>query len=192
VASIEITKIPNFISDEECGILVDAFESNALTNSANDFWDDMIVYPEKITDHDVLGLMAETCNRTRDVILDTYKPEKIFNDSIMLCRWDVGKALTPHVDNQDTHEYSTPWRTYSSLVYLNDKFEGGEIFFPRLDLTLQPMTGLLVIFSSGPEHQHGVKAVTTGKRYTMPSWYTTDESRKNELSTSPAIHRSAR
>ena len=177
----EIKKIPNFISDEECDILVDAFENNSLTNTANDFWDNMIVYPATIADRGVLGLMAKTGSRTREVILETYQPDQIYSDSIMLCRWDVGKQLTPHIDNQDSHEYSTPWRTYSSLVYLNEEYEGGEIFFPRLDLLLKPTKGLLVIFSSGPEHEHGVKPVTAGKRYTMPSWYTTDKTRKNEL-----------
>ena len=34
-------------------------------------------------------------------------------------------------------------------------------------------------------HEHGVKAVTAGQRYTMPSWYTTDEAHKNELSLPP-------
>jgi hypothetical protein len=181
MSSTEIIRIPAFVSDEDCAILVDAFEKNALTNTANDFWDDMIVYPNKITDNNVLGLMVETGRRTREVILEEYKPEKIYGDSIMLCRWDVGKELTPHIDNQATHQYSTPWRDFSSLVYLNDDFEGGEIFFPRLDIALKPSKGLLVIFSSGAEHEHGVKAVTKGKRYTMPSWYTTDESHKNEL-----------
>jgi hypothetical protein len=181
MASTQIVKIPNFISDDDCAILVDAFESNALTNSANGFWDNMIVYPGTIKDGDVLGLMARTGDRTRAVILEEYKPERIYSDSIMLCRWDVGKQLPPHIDNQDTHEYSTPWRNYSSLVYLNEDYEGGEIFFPRLDLSLRPSTGMLVIFSSGAEHQHGVTEITAGKRYTMPSWYTTDESHKNEL-----------
>jgi len=176
-----ITRIRHFISAAECAVLIEAFESNALTNSANDYWDDMIVYPKTITDPAVLGLMARTSSRTRDVILEKYRPERIFSDSIMLCRWDVGKELTPHIDNQATHAYSTPWRTYSSLVYLNDDFEGGEIFFPRLKLALRPEQGLLVIFSSGPEHEHGVKPVTAGRRYTMPSWYTTDESHRNEL-----------
>ena len=172
MTSIEIIKIPNFISDEECAILVAAFENNALTNSANGFCD-------------ILELMIKTSTRTRKAILDVYKPKEIFSDSIMLCRWDVEKQLTPHIDNQDSHEYSTPWRTYSSLVYLNEDFEGGEIFFPRLKEALKPTTGMLVIFSSGPEHEHGVKAVTAGQRYTMPSWYTTDEAHKNELSVPP-------
>ena len=179
--SLDIIKLPGFISDEECAILVEAFENTALTNSANGFWDNMIVYPAKITDRDILELMINTSTRTREVIMDRYKPKEIFSDSIMLCRWDVGKQLTPHIDNQDSHEYSTPWRTYSSLVYLNGGFEGGDIFFPRLNEVLKPTTGMLVIFSSGPEHEHGVKAVTAGQRYTMPSWYTTDESHKNEL-----------
>ncbi len=182
MTSVDIIKIPGFISDKECALLVDAFESNALTNSANGFWDNMIVYPGKITDHNILRLMIDTSSRTREVIIESYKPKKIYSDSIMLCRWDVGKQLTPHIDNQDSHDYSTPWRTYSSLVYLNEEFEGGEIFFPRCNEVLKPTTGMLVIFSSGPEHEHGVKAVTAGMRYTMPSWYTTDESHKNELS----------
>ena len=96
MTAVEITKIPNFISDEDCSLLVDAFERNALTNSANDFWDDMIVYPGKITDRNVLGLMANTGRRTREVILKNYQPEEIFSDSIMLCRWGVGKKLTAH------------------------------------------------------------------------------------------------
>ena len=185
MTSIEIIKIPNFISDEECAILVDAFENNALKNSANGFWDNMIVYPAKLTDRDILELKINTSTRTRKAILDLYKPKEIFSDSIMLCQWDVGKQLTSHIDNQDSHEYSTPWRTYSSLVYLNEDFEGGEIFFPRLNEALKPATGMLVIFSSGPEHEHGVKAVTAGQRYTMPSWYTSDEAHKNELSMPP-------
>ncbi|MEJ6539216.1 MAG: 2OG-Fe(II) oxygenase, partial [Halioglobus sp.] len=114
----------------------------------------MIVYPAKITDRDILELMIDTSTRTREAILDVYKPKEIFSDSIMLCRWDVGKQLTPHIDNQDSHEYSTPWRTYSSLVYLNEDFEGGEIFSPRLNEALNPTPGMLVIFSSGPEHEH--------------------------------------
>lgn len=178
---VAITRVPDFLNAKECKILVDAFESNALTNTANDFWDDMIVYPATISDPQVITLMAETGRRTREVILDRYQPGEIFSDSIMLCRWDAGKELKPHIDNRDTHEYSTPWRTFSSLVYLNDEFEGGEIFFPRLDLAIKPTRGLLVIFSSGSEHEHGVRAVKAGRRYTMPSWYTDDESHKNEL-----------
>ena len=182
MASTQIVKIPNFISEDECAILIDAFEGNALTNSANGFWDNMIVYPGTITDRNVLDLMSKTSHRTRAVILEEYKPQnKIYSDIIMLCRWDVGKKLQPHIDNQDTHDYSTPWRTHSALVYLNNDYEGGEIFFPRLNIALKPSAGMLVIFSSGAEHEHGVTEITEGKRYTMPSWYTADESHKYEL-----------
>ena len=177
MTSVEITKIPGFISDTECELLVDAFENNALTNSKNDFWDDMIVYPGKITDSDVLGLMAETGSRTREVILDVYKPKEIFSDSIMLCRWDVGKELTPHIDNQDTHQYSTPWRTYSSLVYLNDDFAGGETNFPRIGLSHLGAKGDAVLFrnvdaTGAPDHDtmHAGMPPTSGEKWVFSQW----------------------
>ena len=110
--AIEIKTVPNFISDAQCDILVQAFEKSRLINSENDYWDDMIVYPAGISDRSVLRLMAATSARTRDIIMSSYATGDIFSDSIMLCRWDVGKYLAPHIDNQDASENSTPWRDF--------------------------------------------------------------------------------
>ena len=74
------------------------------------------------------------------------------------------------------------WRDYSSLVYLNDEFEGGEFFFADRH-TLKPAVrvntnkcGRMVGFSAGEENLHGVLPVTDGKRCALALWFTQDES----------------
>ncbi|XP_056385196.1 prolyl 3-hydroxylase 3 [Hyla sarda] len=59
-------------------------------------------------------------------------------------------------------------RDYSGLLYLNDDFLGGDIFFTELDGTtvtaeVRPRCGRLVLFSSGGENAYGVHALTQGR-----------------------------
>ncbi|XP_075071925.1 prolyl 3-hydroxylase 3 [Mixophyes fleayi] len=68
-------------------------------------------------------------------------------------------------------------RDYSGFLYLNDDFEGGDLFFTELDgLTVtaevRPRCGRLVMFTSGGENAHGVRAVTQGRRCAIAVWLT--------------------
>ncbi|XP_071119899.1 prolyl 3-hydroxylase 1-like [Mytilus edulis] len=68
-------------------------------------------------------------------------------------------------------------RDYSSLLYLNGDFEGGEFFFAHnnwsAQVSIKPKCGMIVGFDSA--EFHGVKAVTKGKRCTLAMWYTLDK-----------------
>uniref|UniRef100_H0VL71 procollagen-proline 3-dioxygenase n=1 Tax=Cavia porcellus TaxID=10141 RepID=H0VL71_CAVPO len=69
------------------------------------------------------------------------------------------------------------YRDYSGLLYLNDDFQGGDLFFTQpnaLTVTAQvrPRCGRLVAFSSGVENPHGVWAVTRGRRCALALWHT--------------------
>uniref|UniRef100_A0A8C5JY76 procollagen-proline 3-dioxygenase n=1 Tax=Jaculus jaculus TaxID=51337 RepID=A0A8C5JY76_JACJA len=69
------------------------------------------------------------------------------------------------------------YRDYSGLLYLNDDFQGGDLFFTQpnaLTVTAQvrPRCGRLVAFSSGGENPHGVWAVTRGRRCALALWHT--------------------
>lgn len=70
------------------------------------------------------------------------------------------------------------WRDYSSIVYLNDDFEGGEFIFAKdkdtVQASVKPKCGLMVAFSAGKENLHGVKAVKKGRRCALAMWYTLD------------------
>ncbi|KAM4033529.1 prolyl 3-hydroxylase 3 [Anomaloglossus baeobatrachus] len=68
-------------------------------------------------------------------------------------------------------------RDYSGMLYLNDDFLGGDLFFTELDGTtlraeVRPRCGRLVLFSSGGENAHGVHAVTQGRRCAIALWFT--------------------
>jgi predicted 2-oxoglutarate/Fe(II)-dependent dioxygenase YbiX len=64
---------------------------------------------------------------------------------------------------------------YSSILYLNADYDGGELYFEELDLMIKPKANQLVFFPSGSEFRHEVKPVLSGDRYTLASFYTTDK-----------------
>lgn len=74
-----------------------------------------------------------------------------------LQRMYSGVKLHPHTD-QDTD----PSITYASILYLNDDYLGGELFFDNLDLTLKPKPGTLILFPGTEKFHHGVKPVQDG------------------------------
>jgi len=70
------------------------------------------------------------------------------------------------------------WRDFSSILYLNDEFVGGDFLFANPDKSVQsslrPSPGRLVAFHNGLDNLHGVKAVTSGRRCALAMWYTMD------------------
>ncbi|KAJ7985201.1 hypothetical protein DPEC_G00349620 [Dallia pectoralis] len=71
-------------------------------------------------------------------------------------------------------------RDLSAVLYLNDDFEGGELFFTDRDAKtvtarVKPTCGRLVGFSSGPVNPHGVTAVTAGRRCALALWFTKEK-----------------
>ncbi|XP_033837461.1 prolyl 3-hydroxylase 3 [Periophthalmus magnuspinnatus] len=71
-------------------------------------------------------------------------------------------------------------RDLSAVLYLNEDFDGGELFFTDRDAKtvtarVTPSCGRLVGFSSGPVNPHGVSAVTRGKRCALALWFTKEK-----------------
>uniref|UniRef100_A0A3P9K4K9 procollagen-proline 3-dioxygenase n=1 Tax=Oryzias latipes TaxID=8090 RepID=A0A3P9K4K9_ORYLA len=71
-------------------------------------------------------------------------------------------------------------RDLSAILYLNNDFTGGELFFTKRDAKtvtaqVKPTCGRLVGFSSGPVNPHGVAAVTGGRRCALALWFTKEK-----------------
>lgn len=58
---------------------------------------------------------------------------------------------------------------YGLIVYINDDYEGGEIFYTKQNISYKPKSGDLVIHSSDDHCEHGVNPVKTKIRYSFPS-----------------------
>ncbi|TNN54529.1 Prolyl 3-hydroxylase 3 [Liparis tanakae] len=71
-------------------------------------------------------------------------------------------------------------RDLSAVLYLNDNFNGGDLFFTNreaktITARVKPSCGRLVGFSSGPVNPHGVTAVTSGRRCALALWFTKEK-----------------
>nr|XP_019948520.1 PREDICTED: prolyl 3-hydroxylase 3 [Paralichthys olivaceus] len=71
-------------------------------------------------------------------------------------------------------------RDLSAILYLNDNFDGGQLFFTNRDAKtvtaqVKPSCGRLLGFSSGPVNPHGVTAVTSGRRCSLALWFTKEK-----------------
>jgi len=62
------------------------------------------------------------------------------------------------------------FRRVSTVYYLNDNYEGGELCFPQFGIELKPKAGDMVIFPSSYVYSHSVNPVISGNRYSIASW----------------------
>ena len=65
--------------------------------------------------------------------------------------------LKSHID-----QTTDPSVRYSGVLYLNDDYTKGEIFFNNLGIELKPKAGSLLVFPGDTEHEHGVRHVGPG------------------------------
>ena len=72
-----------------------------------------------------------------------------------------GQEFKIHADHGP--RYNT---TVSIVVYLNDDYDGGEIYFPRLDkLTYIPKAGDIAVFPSNYIYEHASLPMKSGTKY---------------------------
>ena len=90
-------------------------------------------------------------------------------------KYSVGDSIQPHHDH--IHEMFDGTRkgipSVSIIGLLNDDFEGGELEFPALGLTIRPYSGLIITFPSYYEFAHRVNPVTKGERKALVTWIQT-------------------
>jgi hypothetical protein len=125
-------------------------------------WHDKIIMIEnrKETDH-IFKKIHERLNLLFD---DTSIIRPSGNNTIQ--RMQPGVELKSHTD-QDTD----PSITHASIIYLNDDYLDGELYFVNKNYQIKPEPGTLIIFPGTKEYEHGVKTVGKGPiRYVLPGF----------------------
>lgn len=77
-------------------------------------------------------------------------------------KYEPGQHFQEHSDHGDTYV-----STLSSVGYLNDDYEGGELSFPKLNITIKPEAGDLYLFPSSYLFSHIAKPVLSGVKYSI-------------------------
>jgi hypothetical protein len=123
------------------------------------------------------------CKERIEVHLNT---AELFVESLFIACLLPGDSHVEHVDNERREHRRwvpnhTPNRDYTGIVYLNDNFTGGELVFPHLDVTIVVKRGLLVAFPSDHRFVHAVPKVLSGKRYSLPVWFTLNSAKAMQV-----------
>lgn len=78
-------------------------------------------------------------------------------------RMQSGVELKSHAD-----QHTDPSVQYATIIYINDDYQDGELFFPNLDIEIKPKAGTLLFFPGNAEYEHGVRHVGDGPiRYVL-------------------------
>jgi len=110
--------------------------------------------------------MATAISAKYDVMVSCRPP--------VLIRWLPGNSQSPHADKQLNDGTPNPFPTYdlNSVIYWNEAFTGGQIYYPQHDVEVKISSGMAVAHPGDINYLHGVREITSGERWTTPSFYT--------------------
>jgi hypothetical protein len=90
----------------------------------------------------------------------TFELKRVFGNIMK-----TGAEVNSHDDDGDIYAGKPDIeKHYSGLLFFNDDYEGGELYFENLGVELKPEPGDLVLFRGDARRLHGVKKVTSGYR----------------------------
>lgn len=97
----------------------------------------------------------------------SYQIETSRHEEYGLLKYGIGQKFVNHIDDHKDHHRRVSW-----VYYINDNYTGGEICFPRFNLTYKPAANELIFFPSNYVYNHSVLPVLEGTRYAVVSWLT--------------------
>lgn len=164
--------IENFISAEDAEILLSEMKNPSEVNPYPEYYKKRFGGTGYPYNQRVLSLQKKYALKANEVH-QSLNPEEENPIKTFKCfgsTWMQGGYGLPHVDDQDPE----PFIEYSTVIYLNDDFEGGKIFFPALGFEYTPKKYAGVFFiSDGPKWRHGITPVESGSRSTLLYMHTT-------------------
>jgi predicted 2-oxoglutarate/Fe(II)-dependent dioxygenase YbiX len=98
--------------------------------------------------------------------VEDFSDEPLEMESFTLLRYTEGQFFTEHSD-----EVGGTNRKLSIVIYLNDDYEGGEIYFRKQNLTIKPKANSLVAFPPTDEFVHEAKPIASGTKYIITSFW---------------------
>ena len=178
----------NTLSLEECTLLITLYDRYSELTSRRDY------NSRPLLDYYTLrGVDSKSARWVHGITLRCQKKAKVhfrtaelFVESFFVACVFAGDSHILHADNErlENEEWvpnHTPQRDYTGIAYLNDNFAGGELVFPELNVAIAPKPGLLVGFPSNHDFVHAVPTVLSGKRYSLPIWFTLNSAKAMQV-----------
>ncbi len=113
------------------------------------------------------NIFLENCGPIEKDYQTMYNVNYPWHDSYTVLKYGIGQKFVNHVDDFPDPQLH---RRISTLYYLNDNYSGGEINFPRFNISFKPKENQMILFPSTYVYNHSVSPVTEGERYAVVSW----------------------
>lgn len=118
---------------------------------------------------DLRNIYFDVKNRL-DVCLNDYQQKynikMEYMEAINFVKYGPGQHFQVHAD----HGFSYTC-TVSSVMYLNDNYTGGELWFPNLDVKIKPDYGDIILFPSTYIYAHASLPVESGTKYSAVTMF---------------------
>lgn len=148
----ELAMRERFEEEEKLGILPNEINKYTKENERTYWFDKSLTVPDR-------EFCESLIERVRPFFGDGYQ----LNTIIDIHRQKIGEGMDEHSDMGERPELLR-----AMLFYINDDYEGGELYFPGLDFEYKPKAGDFVTFPSYEKYTHGVRPVLSGsERYVM-------------------------
>ena len=112
------------------------------------------------------GIWQDCYDRQKLAVEDYCKRFNINNlrywEAFNYIKYEPGQHFMEHHDHGFSYNC-----TLSLVAYINDDFEGGELFFRLQGLTYIPKAGDVVLFPSNFMYPHQAKVVHSGTKYSL-------------------------
>jgi hypothetical protein len=172
-----IVEIRDFVSPETAKSIIDYVESYS------EVWGDIAFYgssgmgirPDdpRLAEYNLPPMFFETLRKKFQEAIELVFDREVVANTSHAQKWDVGGFAAPHSDNSDFDGTPNAFEInkYVGILYLNDNYEGGELYFPDHQIEFKPSAYSYICFPGGVENIHGVREILEGTRYTMVSFW---------------------
>ena len=158
--------IEDFISKEDLEYIQEFIKNGKFVASQYDRHEFPLEGLDFTNDPHLIEMIHSYTDRIQEILEKTFECELERSEIAGLTKYAPGSQLNEHAD-----KICVSWRDVSNVLYYNDDYTGGEIFFSQYDLVMKPKAGSLLIFPAGANYQHGVNPVKTGNRYVTSTFW---------------------
>jgi hypothetical protein len=178
--------VEDLLDADQCATIAKTFrELEGLlfkSDKIDPYWNNRFLWHKDIARErpETGAIMKAAQQRGLGLLQDFYRLKApVYSDILQIVRWQPGMFMRPHADNAnpDGSPHGMPYRDFAAIAYVNDDYEGGELYFTALNIVVKPKRGMFVAFTGGFHHEHAVLRVKSGTRLTMPSFMTFDRTR---------------
>ena len=190
VAGYDFVVADELLTADQCDTLCRAFRALADRTFNSDqidpYWNNRFVWFADLAKArpQVAPIMIDAQRRAIELVKRFYRIKApVYPDLLQIVKWEAGMFMPPHADNAnpDGSEHNMAYRDFAGIVYLNDDYQGGELYFTALDVAVKPRRGMFVGMTASFHHEHAVLRIDSGTRLTMPFFLTFDSQKADRV-----------